>query len=148
MSIFQFVWQMIAICGFVLALAYGLFSAPWYILAIILVGALLITWKLMPSQEIWVSGASDLCDSTSSKAGLGDRATQTETQPSNLLYRGAQYPPTPTAPSDCPTQPSMLSYRGAQYASSSQKAVQAAQASEQAKTPGLKYRGAKVQHPS
>lgn len=139
MSIFQFVWQVIALCGLVVALVLGLFSAPWYVLSAILVAALLVTWKLMPAEDIWVS--------ESNESFPAEPGTQVNGQSHNRPYQGTQYPPgSPPSPENSANHPSVLSYRGAQYAPSTTPSVKPASAKPEG-TPELKYRGAKVQSP-
>lgn len=149
MSIFQFVWQVIALCAIAALLVFGLFSAPWYILGGILLIALLLTWKLMPSQETWLSAADD-----SENSLHGSQASEAPEKPAscqtpNMLYRGAQYPTAASNGTAASPPQAVLSYRGAAYASCPKAASpNSSSSSEQPHSPELKYRGAKIQSSS
>lgn len=135
MTILQFIWQIILICGLVIGLAVGLFSSPWYVLCGILVATFLLTWRLMPTQETHlaqfvdtfnelqqghsVSNQAESLASSTPQVSDHDSATATlnAASPAVLSYRGAPYPvqsqSTNTVAEEKPEPSLELKYRGA-----------------------------------
>lgn len=149
MSIFQFVWQVIALCAIAATLVFALFSAPWYVLGGILLIALVITWKLMPNQETWAAATDEPGNTLHDSHPPEPSEKTTSCQSPNMLYRGAQYPTIAAKETEACPQSAVLSYRGATYAPST-KAISpnSPSSSENPKSPELKYRGAKIQSSS
>jgi hypothetical protein len=149
MSIFQFVWQVIALCAIAVLLVFGLFSAPWYVLGGILLIALVLTWKLMPNQETWVSTTEDPGKLLHSSPLLESSEKPVSGQTPNMLYRGAQYPTVASKGTAAAPPQAILSYRGATYAPKPKVAPpNSPSSSEPSQSPELKYRGAKTQSSS
>jgi len=155
MSLFQLALQVIAVCVLIAALVFGLFSAPWYVLFMLLLGTFVITWLLMPGRKGWISqfispNGTDLPNESweeSVRQGAGESP-----QPAgNLTYRGAPYCSQIGAELD---ESSVLTYRGAPYSKGSQPPEPPAHGdsetslhnAQSAGSPAreLKYRGAKV----
>ncbi len=141
MSIFQFVWQVLLLCGIGVAVLFGLFSAPWYVLGLFLLVALGLTWKLMPSPQTWIAPAGGEVVQSSA---IAHQTGNLSSAPTEKRYRGAQYPTASPSVAEAPAQPAVLSYRGAAYAP---KAAAKPPISSSATPPELKYRGAKIPTP-
>ncbi|MDX2232576.1 MAG: DUF4278 domain-containing protein [Leptolyngbyaceae cyanobacterium bins.349] len=151
MSIFQFIWQTLAISGLIVALLVGLFAAPWYVLGGVLLVALVLTWRLMPSRETWVAETTEPFPDQSNLPTSAPHHPSSASHSPDLLYRGAHYTSTGASWLGVPAQPATLSYRGAHYATEPQTpgplvepSHPQGQSCDQKMMP-LKYRGAKVQ---
>ena len=149
MSIFQFVWQIIAICALIALLIYALVSAPWYILGLVLVGALVLAQLLMPDLESCAEASVDSSSSEPLPEDSSELSAGSVDKPTTLLYRGAHYSCQDATGNECST-PAVLSYRGAHYSTETHATDPEHLESESEldhrsiQPPALKYRGVKV----
>lgn len=90
MGLFQLMAQIMGLCGFLIAVALGLFAAPWYILMAALLLGIVATHFLMPKQISGISSSiRELSDSASYPSHeTGSMSPNRESTSNLLIYRG------------------------------------------------------------